>query len=107
VLLTLSGYGSRMTTQWAAAVASNLRAELARANRRKGDLAAVLGLSPAAITRRASGETPLDVNELFAIAEWLDIPVTALLPDEGYRLNKSGLSWESREVFDGLLVGAA
>lgn len=44
----------------------------------------LLGISPAAVTRRVSGETPLDVNELCAIAQWLDIPVTALLP-EPYR----------------------
>lgn len=62
-------------------IASNLRAEIARQKRRKGDLAPVLNLSPAAVTRRLSGETPLDVNELCAVAAWLNVPITTLLPE--------------------------
>jgi transcriptional regulator with XRE-family HTH domain len=61
--------------------ASNLRAELARQNKKKGELALLLGISPAAVTRRVSGETPLDVNELYAIAAWLDVSVMELVPD--------------------------
>lgn len=53
---------------------------MARSNRKKGELALLLGISPAAVTRRISGETALDVNELCMIAQWLNIPVTTLLP---------------------------
>lgn len=93
-----------MNRQWSPETASNLRAELARANKRKGDLATFLGLSPAAITRRVNGETPLDVDELCAVAAWLDIPLTRLLPE---RVNPttSGLSGGNRAVVD-MLVAA-
>jgi transcriptional regulator with XRE-family HTH domain len=82
VEIPLSGYLPAMSiSRVAAASASNLRAEIARQNRRKGDLGPLLGISASAVTRRLSGETPLDVNELCAVAAWLDVPVTALLPD--------------------------
>lgn len=65
--------------------ASNLRAELARQNKKKSEMALLLGISPAAVTRRVSGETALDVNEVVALAEWLDIPVTDLIGGTAYR----------------------
>jgi transcriptional regulator with XRE-family HTH domain len=96
------------TTQAGMGTASNLRAEMARQNRKKRELAALLGISPAAVTRRISGETPLDVNELLAIAEWLDVPVTELLPGRGSHPTTSGWSGRSRQDdLAELLVGAA
>ena len=73
-----------MTGVVAVQAASNLRAELARQNRKKNELAVLLGISPTAVTRPISGATPLDVNEVVAIAQWLDIPVSALL-ETAYR----------------------
>lgn len=82
VLYPLSGYLRAMTiTSVTMTTASNLRAELARHGGKKGDLARHLGLSGSAMTRRLHGDTPMDVNELCLAAEWLDIPVTRLLPD--------------------------
>lgn len=61
-------------------LAANLRGEMARQRRRQVDLAAVLSMSQAAVSRRLSGETPLDVDELYAVASWLDLPITDLMP---------------------------
>lgn len=84
VFYPLSGYVPAMTiANVAITTASNLRAELARQGRKKGDLARHLGLSGSAMTRRLSGETPMDVNEICAVAAWLDVPISALLPDPG------------------------
>lgn len=88
-----------MNRQWSPETASNLRAELARANRKKGELAVVLGLSPAAVTRRVSGETALDIDELCAVAAWLDIPITRLLPQD-MNPPTSGLLGGSPAVID-------
>lgn len=81
VFYPLSGYVTAMTiANVATTTASNLRAELARQGRKKGDLARHLGLSGSAMTRRLTGETAMDVNELCAAAAWLDVPFTTLLP---------------------------
>jgi transcriptional regulator with XRE-family HTH domain len=61
--------------------ASNLRGEMARQRRRQTDLAAVLHISQAAVSRRLSGETPLNVDELVAVAEWLDVTVGFLISE--------------------------
>lgn len=60
-------------------VAGTLRAEMARHRITQAQLGKHLGLSQMAINRRVSGETALDVGELFAIAEFLEIPVTDIL----------------------------
>lgn len=60
-------------------VAGALRAEMARHRVTQQQLGDHLGLSQMAINRRVSGATPLDVGELFEIAEFLNIPVSALL----------------------------
>lgn len=84
-----------MMTQWVERSAANLRAEVARAGRKKSELARVLGLSPAAVTRRLQGETPMDINELCTAAEWLNLPVSALIggpyhrATDGYRSHNS------------------
>lgn len=94
------------TADTAHTTAGNLRAELGRQKRKKSELALLLGISPAAVTRRVSGETPLDVNELCAIAAWLDVPVTALLPSQ-----PTGTGTTAQYLTDswglGVLAGAA
>lgn len=62
----------------------NIGAEMRRKRRTQADLAATLQMSQAAVSRKLRGKAPMTVDELFTIAEWLDIPVTALLP-EPYR----------------------
>lgn len=63
-------------------VAEEIRAELARKQIPQARLALLLNLSEVSVSRRLRGETPLDVNELLAIADYLDIPVARLLPHQ-------------------------
>lgn len=60
--------------------ADTIRAELARQRRRQAHLAEALGLSPATVSRRLSGEHPLTIDELYAAASWLGIDPLELLP---------------------------
>ena len=62
-----------------AIVADNIRAEMARRNRPQRLLAEHLGMSQAAFSARMQGRTPIDINELFAIADLLDLPAAQLL----------------------------
>lgn len=63
-----------------AAVAAEVRAEIARKQISQDKLAAQVGCSRQSLNRRLTGATPFDVAELAAIAAALDVPVTAFLP---------------------------
>lgn len=90
-------------TEWAMPTVDNIRAEMARKRKTQGQLADVLGVSQAGASRRLKGQTPFDVNELFAIAHWLDVPVTALLADPPSRSTTDQYLRESV----GLTLGSA
>jgi transcriptional regulator with XRE-family HTH domain len=62
-------------------VAAEIRAELARQRIPQSRLAAVLGISEVGVSRRMRGETPLDINELVKVGEFLGLDVSALLKD--------------------------
>lgn len=62
-------------------VAANVRAELARKRITQTKVAARLGVSRQNVAQRLSGRVDFRVSELVAIAELLEIPVTALLAD--------------------------
>jgi transcriptional regulator with XRE-family HTH domain len=70
-----------MTTTVTQSVASEVRAELARKRIPQADLAEVLGVSQAGISRRLSGDTPFDVNEVAAVADFLGVPIALLFGD--------------------------
>jgi len=59
--------------------AGEIRAQLARSRRTQAELADHLGLSNAAVSRRLSGFTPIDVNEIEAIADFLGVPASQLM----------------------------
>lgn len=80
-LYALRVYLDGMTGPWSEATAENVRAVMARKRRRGTELARVLGLSQTAASRRMSGLTPFDVNELCETAAWLGVPITDLLPE--------------------------
>lgn len=61
--------------------ASAVRAELARRNMTRAELADALGWSRTTLWRRLAGTQPFDVDELTAVAAHLDVPLSALLPD--------------------------
>ncbi len=52
---------------------------MARRRKTQADLAPVLGVTRQAVSRRLTGDVPLTVDELAAIADFLDVPVTQLL----------------------------
>ena len=70
---------NELTLTRTAQVAANIRAELARQRVSQRSLAVGLGMSPAALSNRLSGATPIDVNELGAIADALGVSASALL----------------------------
>lgn len=61
------------------AIAGELRAEIARQQRRMGDLGEVLGLSQPAVSARLNGRQPLTVEELIVVAQWLGISPVDLM----------------------------
>lgn len=61
-------------------VAANIRAELARAGISQASLAASLGITQQALSRRLLGKTPFSFDEAFAIADTLGVPVSEILP---------------------------
>ena len=70
---------NELTLTRTAQVAANIRAELARQRVSQRTLADELGMSPAALSNRLAGATPIDVNELGAIADALGVSASALL----------------------------
>lgn len=65
-------------TDYGEAVAAEVRAGMARRNKRIAELAEVLGVTAATAGRRFNGEVPFDVIELMLVATWLDVPVEQL-----------------------------
>ncbi|AYN58663.1 helix-turn-helix DNA-binding protein [Arthrobacter phage Ryan] len=63
-------------------VAANVRAEAARAKLSQKHIAVALGLSQSSANRRWLGVTPINVDELYALADSFGVPVTTLLPDD-------------------------
>lgn len=60
-------------------VAGNVRAEMGRAQKSQAQIGDRLGLSQTAVSARLRGKTPFDVNEIYAIAEFLNVPVMTLM----------------------------
>lgn len=67
-------------TEYAEAIGSEVRAELARQRKTQADLAAALGVTPATAARRLDGSSPFDVLELAKVANWLNVSVNDLRP---------------------------
>lgn len=55
-------------------VATEVRAELARQRKTQAELAAHLGISQMAVSRRLNSEVGMDFDELDSIARWLGVP---------------------------------
>ena len=71
-----------MTPTLSSTTGANVRAELARRGLSQRVLADHLGLSPTGVSKRLSGATPIDINELAMIAAFLDVPLTTLLRED-------------------------
>lgn len=60
-------------------VAAELRAEMARQRKTTTDLAYALKISQSSASLRYSGKQTLTLDEVGIVAEWLGVPLTALL----------------------------
>lgn len=67
------------STNRSSQVGRNIRAELARAGKTQAQAAAVLNMSAMALSRRLRGDVAADINELYALADFLNVPVWAFL----------------------------
>lgn len=63
-------------------VADNVRAEAARRGKNQNDLAELLGISRQGVSQRLLGRIEFRVGELQAIAAFLKVPITTLVPDQ-------------------------
>lgn len=70
-----------MTQTLSAKVAAIIRAEAARHRVSQTRIAASLDLSQAAVSRRMSGVTPWELDELPQVAQLLDLSLADLLMD--------------------------
>lgn len=61
-------------------IPARVRAEMAIQRKGQGDLARVLGLSQAAVSRRLHGHVAFDVDELVRVAEFLGKNAADFLP---------------------------
>jgi len=68
-----------MTQTLSGAVAANIRAELARQRVSQAQVAERLGLSQAAVSRRLTGQTPFELDEVAAVADLLAVAPSHLL----------------------------
>jgi hypothetical protein len=63
---------------WTEAIAGNVRAEAARRQISRYDIAKHLDISEATTSRRMSGASPWSTPEIVALAKLFDCPVTTL-----------------------------
>lgn len=68
-----------MPESFSQTVGATVRAELARRRITQRQLATVLGIAQTQVSRRLAGEVAFNVDELAVVAEFLGLPVAALL----------------------------
>jgi transcriptional regulator with XRE-family HTH domain len=64
-----------------AAIAAEVRAEMARQGRKQRQLAAVIDNVQPIVSLKLRGERSFRAEELRAIATWLGVPIGQLMPD--------------------------
>lgn len=72
----------KQQTQLRRTTANNVRAEMARRGVTQSQVASVLGIGQSAVSGKLIGRSPFDIDEIALIAEWLNVPVFALIADE-------------------------
>lgn len=71
-----------MQTKTAEIVSRHIRAEMVRNDKTQADIAAVLGLSQQAVSRRLVGKVAFELAEVVTLAEFFKVSVAHLLPSE-------------------------
>lgn len=69
-----------MTSTASALAAANVRAEMARRSISQTQLAQAIGINQSGLSKRLRGLVPFDVDEMAAVAGFLDVPLAELLP---------------------------
>lgn len=69
------------TDTYREAVASEVRALMGRHRTSQTKLAKVLGVSQSALSRRLTGDLAFDTDDIFALARYFDVRLSALLPE--------------------------
>lgn len=59
---------------------TNVRAEMARRGVSQTALAVALGVTQPQVSARLRGVVPFNINELHVVAEFLNVPISTLLP---------------------------
>jgi hypothetical protein len=67
----------------AEAVASEVRAEMARQRKTNAEMALALGVTAHTVARRLSGAVPFDAVELVQIGLWLGVDPRQFIPPPG------------------------
>lgn len=70
-------------TEYAQAVAAEVRAEMGRQRKTQAELAKTLDITAATAARRLDGSVPFDVLELLTVARWLSVTPERLMPSAG------------------------
>lgn len=70
---------SKTSTQTSEDVAANVRAQLARQNRTRRELAAALGVDEHRIGKRVRGLVPFSVDDIVQVARFLGVTVEDLV----------------------------
>lgn len=80
-------YCARMGTdrKWWERVAEGIRVELARQQKDRNELAAVLGRGRNYVSVRVNGKLPFKLDEIETAAEWLGVDVTSLAAEAASR----------------------
>ncbi|MGJ9456655.1 helix-turn-helix domain-containing protein [Actinotignum sp. GS-2025e] len=82
------------------AVGVNVVLWLRRRGKQQMDLAEWLGLTKASVSRKTLGKTPWSVQDLVATAAFLNVPISALLPDSVVEQEQEKRSRASEERQD-------
>lgn len=61
--------------------AGGLRAEMSRQRKTSNDLASILHCSQSSASRRMTGETGMDLDEIQTVSDWLGVPIGVLLQE--------------------------
>lgn len=75
-------------------VAAEVRSATARRRISQAKIAAHLGMSPTALSRRFCADLPFDIDELAAVAAFLDVPITDLVSP----IDTSRIRWVMRSI---------
>lgn len=81
-----------MSTIPSVRVGANVRAEMARRGLNQTQLAAAIGKTQTQVSKRLSGQIAFDINELTAVADVLDVPLSHLTADAALSTTEAGVT---------------